>query len=87
MCIHDLQEKKDDKEKEDKKESEATGGGGGGKGKFKLKAPKFLRSRSKSRDGAKVRKTKEMRTSKGRKGSPMLGCLGSDLGQLADVCS
>ena len=56
------QEKKDEKEKkeggeEDKKESEATGGvgGGGGKGKFKLKAPRFLRSRSKSRDGAKVR--------------------------------
>ena len=55
------QGKKEDKEKkdggeEDKKESEATGGGGGGgKGKFKLKAPKFLRSRSKSRDGAKVR--------------------------------
>ena len=55
------QEKKDEKEKkeggeEDKKESEATGGGGGGgKGKFKLKAPRFMRSRSKSRDGAKVR--------------------------------
>ena len=58
------QGKKEDKEKkdggeEDKKESEATGGGGGGgKGKFKLKAPKFLRSRSKSRDGAKVRKNR-----------------------------
>ena len=61
-----LQEKQDEKEKkdggeEDKKESEATGGGGGaggggGKGKFKLKAPRFLRSRSKSRDGAKVSK-------------------------------
>ena len=76
------QEKKDEKEKkeggeEDKKESEATGGGGGGgKGKFKLKAPKFLRSRSKSRDGAKV-------SIEGEK----LSYAASDQRYLADACS
>ena len=80
------QEKKDEKEKkeggeEDKKESEATGGGGGGgKGKFKLKAPRFMRSRSKSRDGAKVRIIEGEKLS-------YAALPRSDQRYLADVCS